>query len=149
MAHECTMQAIANDYTLPAVQVFTDYCQWERRPSSKSGASGVGWSVSKDRGTTKRKQYSHHCRHDTLSLAARLSQNGVLVDRIPTHFHTHSHSNRINFSDHNPPKLLNTSSPDRKISKARSVATSVKYSLLKVSQPLNFLCNIHKKDCVC
>ena len=134
------MQAIASNYTLPAVEVFTDYSQWERRSGSKSRASGVGESVSKDRG---RKKCFHHCRHDTLSLAARLSQRGVLVDHTPAHVHTHhSHSNRKKLTNHNPPKSLHASNPDRKISKAYSTTTSVKYSLLKVSQLIIISCNI-------
>ena len=112
------------------VPEFTDYSKWERRPSNKSGTS-AGWSVGKDRGKGRRKQIQSR-QQDALSLAARLSQASVLVDRSPEHTQRHCHSSSKKVSCISPPPRLvrhSTKSPERTIPKEKSA----KHSILQVS----------------
>lgn len=121
---------------LPEVKVFTDYSQWERRPSTKSGTSG-GWSIGgRGRGKTQTTK-SKTSRQDALLLAARLSQSCMMVDPGPQHvpqLHVHCHGSSRKSPSMVQPRHISTStfSPRRKIEKAK--APTVTFSINQVSR---------------
>ena len=128
-----------SDYTLPAVEVFTDYSQWERRPSTKSGTRSTA-----GRRRVRAKTSSRICRHDALSLAARLSHESVLVDPGPQRHmltatvvqpHSHCHISSRKLSSITQPRKITTTrfSHRRKIEKAQSLTLSVTYYIQQVS----------------
>lgn len=111
--------------SLPAVEEFTDYSQWERRPSNKSGICSVC------RGRAGGGKHEQAQRHTTLLLAARLSHDSVLVDHAPEHC---CHSSTKKYSSYSPPPRLtrhSTNTPRKKVSKVPS-AVSDKHTLLEV-----------------
>ena len=113
------------EHSLPTVEEFTDYSQWERRPSNRPG--GI-CSVGRGRAGERKHQPG---RHDPLLLAARLSHGSVLVDCAPQQVaFSHCHSNTKKHSSYSPPRQTtrSRSGPGKKVSSV----TSPKQSLLQV-----------------
>ena len=128
---------------LPAVEVFTDYSQWERKPSTKSGTTRGGWSTgrSRGRGRGRAKNSIRGSRQDALLVAARLSQASVVVDPGPGYLplpHCHSHSKKTSLKIVCQPREISTctTSPRRrKIEKVKPSFVTPEYSMDKVSEP--------------
>ena len=117
----------------PAVEVFTDYSQWERRPSTKSWTATGRGRVGPGRTT-----HSKTCRQDALKVAARLSQGSVVVDPAPrcppvphSSYCGHSNSKKTLAQ----PRQISTciTSLRRRIEKAKSPTVTARHSMDQVS----------------